>query len=153
MKNHFICANTAWDDGNFYRAFRLFLAGAKAGDVSCQSNLGYFYDNGIGVTKNLKEAARWYLEACEIGHSSSGAHNLAILYRDAGELKNAKKYFKLAATLGDPDSLSDLAELALKNKDQAEAVDLLKELLAHGKTAVTPSVRRKAQFALKKLTV
>ena len=49
MKKYFELGDSAWAAGNLYGAFRLFLAGAKAGDSSCAHNLGYFYDNGIGV--------------------------------------------------------------------------------------------------------
>ena len=151
MKNHFIKANSEWDAGNFYRAFRLFLAGAKAGDVSCQASLGYFYDNGIGVSKDPTKAFHWYLRACEEGQDPVAAHNLAILYREVGDLQNAKKYFMLAVELGDPDSLIELAELAVKSGDLLNAEKLLKQLLAQDKSTVIPSVRQQAHRKLKKI--
>lgn len=35
-------ASNQWDQGNLLSAYRLFLAGAKAGDAGCQVNLGNF---------------------------------------------------------------------------------------------------------------
>ena len=92
MSNYFFDANAAWDAGDLYRAFRQFLAGAKSGDVSCQTSLGYFYDNGIGVARNLDKAFYWYAQSVENGGDPLGAHNLALLYREVGDKKNAKKY-------------------------------------------------------------
>ena len=152
MKNHFIQANVAWDAGNFYQAFRLFLAGAKAGDVPCQTSLGYFYDNGIGVSKNLEKAFYWYLRACEEGRDPLASHNLAVLCRDNGDLQGAMKYFKLSVELGNPDSLIELAEISVRSGDFLRAVDLLKRLLAEDKGAVIPSVRQEAVRKLKKIS-
>lgn len=151
MKNYFIRANHAWDAGEHYQAFCLFLAGAKEGDPSSQSSLGYFYDTGIGVKRNIAKAMFWYGRACEIGRDHIGAHNLAIVHRDAGDLAKAMHFFKLAVELGDLDSLCDLADLALRAGDYSTATKLFREFLSHDKKNVFPESRRLAKKQLKKL--
>ena len=43
----FTQANAAWDKGDLRQAFALFMQAAKLGDVSCQLDLGYFFDQGL----------------------------------------------------------------------------------------------------------
>jgi TPR repeat protein len=52
----FVRAGKQADNGNLKSAFRLFLAAAKAGDSSCQINLGNFYDEGTGIRRNRSAA-------------------------------------------------------------------------------------------------
>ena len=52
----FIRANKEAEAGNLKAAFRLYLAAAKAGDSSCQINLGNLYDEGSGVRRNRSAA-------------------------------------------------------------------------------------------------
>jgi TPR repeat protein len=46
---------------------------AEGGDKVAQNNLGYMYENGIGVTEDNLEAAKWFTKAAEQGHA--GAYN------------------------------------------------------------------------------
>ena len=152
MKKYFELGDSAWAAGNLYGAFRLFLAGAKAGDSSCAHNLGYFYDNGIGVKRSIDKAVYWYLRACEGDpRQGSGAHNLALIYIEIGDLKRAKKYFKLAVKLAHLSSLFDLAELAFNAGDINEAEKLLRRLLAKGKNRTFPIVLERARRKLRKI--
>jgi TPR repeat protein len=151
MNKYFLQANAAWDAGNFKKAFRLFSDGAGSGDVTCQSSLGYFYDNGIGVEKDIDKAAYWYVVAHLIGNDPLAAHNLAVLYRDAGDKVRASKYFRRAVALGNPDSLADLAELAIEDGDTSRARIILTQLVNHDASAIFPSVRRSASSRLRKL--
>jgi TPR repeat protein len=43
------------------------LKEAEGGDVVAQYNLGIFYANGRGVTKNNMEAVKWYRKSAEAG--------------------------------------------------------------------------------------
>lgn len=85
-------------------AFELFMKLAEAGDPVAQSNVGYYYDNGFGVSRNPQEAARWYRLAAENGDMHA-QYNLAVMYetgtgveRDYGE---AYRWFEMAAKQGD----------------------------------------------------
>jgi TPR repeat protein len=57
-----------------------YLKAANAGDSDAQSMLGAFYDGGVGVPMDAREAARWYRRAAEQGHSYA-QHNLGLLYK------------------------------------------------------------------------
>jgi len=63
----FIRADELEDRGELKAAFRLFLAGAKAGDISCQLNLGNYYDDAKGIRRNRKAALYWYRRAYRRG--------------------------------------------------------------------------------------
>jgi TPR repeat protein len=52
---------------------------ADTGHPAAQSNLGYMYEEGLGVTIDLSEAARWYRMAAEQGDSYSQVR-LGYLY-------------------------------------------------------------------------
>lgn len=150
IKNWFERGHIAWEKAKLRSAFRLFLAGSKRGDTSCQQNLGYFYDEGIGVAKNLTKAIYWYAKACEDGHSAAAAYNLGLIYLAADDTPQAKKFFGMAISFGDPDPLLELAKLEEINGNRLRAKMMLKRLLAQGGT-VTPIIRARAKRRLKKL--
>lgn len=52
---------------------------ADAGDAEAQYNLGVYYHNGEGGTKDYKEAVKWYRLAAEQGHAES-QFSLGIYY-------------------------------------------------------------------------
>src|SRR5579863_417820 len=93
-------ADKEWEAGNLRSAFRLFLAAAKAGDPSCQINLGNFYSGGIGVKPNRTSALYWYRRAYRQGYRSA-ASNIGMVYRDEEKLKKALAWFERAAKLKD----------------------------------------------------
>ena len=68
----FTRANKEAEAGKLRVAFHLYLAAAKAGDTSCQINLGNLYDEGSGVRRNRSAAMYWYKRAI-------GAAILALL--------------------------------------------------------------------------
>jgi TPR repeat protein len=63
-------------------------------------NLGLLYENGLGVTKDAAEAARWYQKAADAG-DALGMVNLGSMYengtgvtKDAAE---AARWYRKAA--------------------------------------------------------
>ncbi|UZO15752.1 uncharacterized protein OCT59_007168 [Rhizophagus irregularis] len=58
--------------------------------------IGYFYDVGIWVKKDLEKAAHLYEKAAELGNRSA-QHNLALMYRNGeGVDRDYNKSFKLS---------------------------------------------------------
>jgi TPR repeat protein len=55
----------AWERANFATALRHWRPLAEQGDARAQWSLGLMYHYGDGVTKDLKEAVRWYRKAAE----------------------------------------------------------------------------------------
>ena len=64
----FLCASA----GEHAEAAAHFRAAALVhGDADAAHNLGHFYETGVGVEKDLREAARLYAEAAAKGHESA----------------------------------------------------------------------------------
>lgn len=59
--------------GDYAGAARLFLESAQAGNPSATYEMGYLYENGDGVAKNMAEAARWYMKGASMGECRSEA--------------------------------------------------------------------------------
>ncbi|RIA85252.1 hypothetical protein C1645_857860 [Glomus cerebriforme] len=67
---------------------------AEGGNNGAQNNLGYYYKNGIGVTKDDKKAFEWYLKAANNRGDTCAQYNLGICYQDGtGINKNDEKAF------------------------------------------------------------
>jgi TPR repeat protein len=87
-------------------AFRLLKRSAEGGCKEAAASLGYLYDVGLGTQRNKRQAARWYMEDFRNGRST-GAANLATIYRDSGDFRGAFGWWMRAATLGEGDSTVD----------------------------------------------
>ena len=97
-------ANKEWEHRKLRCAFRLFLSGARAGDPGAQVNLGYFYDTGIGMKPNRRQALCWYKRAFQQG-CAAAATNIGTIFRDQRQLKKALVWFRRAVKLGDGDEM------------------------------------------------
>ncbi len=79
---------------------------AQRGQSSAKNNLGYMYENGFGVRRNLPEAVRWYELAVSEDINNAVAHtNLGVmLLFGRGTNQDpvrASKLFRVAADQGD----------------------------------------------------
>jgi TPR repeat protein len=121
----FLRADREWDQGKLQSAFRLFLAAAKAGDRAAQTNVGYFYDNGIGTRRNEVTALYWYRRAYRRGDASA-AINIATIWRDKHKAQRALAWFRRAVRLGDDGGNLDIAKHYLQNQsDPRKAIGYL----------------------------
>jgi TPR repeat protein len=111
----FVLADRKWSQGKLKTAFRLLLLAAKAGDRGAQTNLGYFYDVGIGTRRNKVAALSWYKKAFR-GGDTAAAHNIATIWRDEHEPKRALAWFRRAAKSGDDGSNLDIARHYLEDE-------------------------------------
>ena len=66
-RQHYATAMRAWYDL------------AVAGDAEAQNNMGYLYEEGLGVAQQYDVAMDWYRRAAESG-SSEAEHNLGMMY-------------------------------------------------------------------------
>ena len=62
-----------YDYENYAEAVKWYRKSAEQGYVAAQFNLGWCYENGLGVEKNSTEAWRWYQYAAEQGDSKAQA--------------------------------------------------------------------------------
>ena len=124
----FVRADREVDRGRFKAAFRLFLAGAKMGDIGCQLNLGNFYADGQGVGRNLSAALKWYKLAYRRGNASA-ARNIGVTWRDEKKHRRALVWFKKAVRLGDEGANLEIAKHYMANdKNPARAISYLEKV-------------------------
>ena len=107
----------AAEEGNTGLALAEFLSAAEQGDAEAQYRLGLMYDKGQGISRDLKEAFRWYSLAAEKGHAEAEYSLGLMFYFGQGVEQNyqeAIKWFRLAAKHGKADAayLSGLTENA-----------------------------------------
>jgi TPR repeat protein len=115
-------AETAWNAGDVATALAQWQALAQQGDIIAANNLGYLYDNGVGVPKDPAKAVFWYRKVAEAG-GPIGQLNLGNAYwygrgidKDPIE---AVKWLTLAAAGGDQDARKALTTVEPQlTKDQ-----------------------------------
>ena len=128
ITENFEQASKEWELENFESAFTLFKSAAEQDDAASQNNLGYFYDEGIGVKADKKKAILWYKKAVENGEVSS-CSNLAKIYQDEGDTESAIFWLNTAIRAGDGDAALQLAKLYL-NSTLSNNIEKAKEKLA-----------------------
>jgi TPR repeat protein len=70
--------------GRHAEAFELFRTSVEAGDSYGFNNLGWIFERGLGVRRDIRQAVGWYEKAAAAGQPNA-AINLALLYRDGRE--------------------------------------------------------------------
>jgi hypothetical protein len=101
---------------------------AEAGDLVSQVELAKSYEKGTGVSKSVKEAAKWYAKAAEQGNLDAQLALGAIYFRGQSvpkDSREAAKWFLLAATQGNAGAQCQMARLHMMGagvpKDDIEA--------------------------------
>jgi TPR repeat protein len=84
-----------------------FRRAANRGDRMAACSLGYAYDVGLGLRRNVVQAIQWYRRAARSGDSGA-ASNLATIYRDAGKARLAFQWWNRAAGMNDGDAAIDV---------------------------------------------
>jgi len=120
-------ANNAWDMGDEVRAFELFMNAAQLGDIYAFNSIGYFYDEGLGIPVNKQQALKWYKKAAAYGDVPA-CINLGVFYKEAGNIRQAKFWFRRAITLGDDSGVLHLAKI-LCSQHSKKSTRYIQELL------------------------
>jgi uncharacterized protein len=89
------------------KAARWLRRAAQHGLGPAQNTLGVILSNGDGIRKDIDEALWWMKKAFHAGDACA-AHNIAITYREIGDLRTAVKWFRKSADAGDSDALIQL---------------------------------------------
>ena len=88
------------DRGHYATALRAWMPMAEAGNAEAQNNVGYMYEEGLGVPQNYLMAMSWYRQAAE-SELAQAQHNMGMLYHHgygvAENLTEAFRWFKMAA--------------------------------------------------------
>ena len=89
-----------YNEGNYELAFMLFMQLAEKEDAESENNLGFMYENGIGIAQSVEEAAKWYKKAAEQGFVHA-QYSLGTLYANGDGVpqshEEAAKWYRLAA--------------------------------------------------------
>jgi len=97
----------AFHQGNYEVALSDLRPLAKRNDPIAQFNLGGMYREGLGVSQDNAEAAKWFLRAAIAGHAMA-QHNIGIMYLEGKgvipDVVEAVKWFSMAAAQGDANS-------------------------------------------------
>ncbi|MGC1368768.1 MAG: hypothetical protein WA831_02860 [Methylovirgula sp.] len=85
---------------NLAAAAQWYQAAAARGLAPAQFRLGLFYQDGLGISRDLDQASLWYLKAAEQGNVSA-MYNLALLAASGKpDYVTAARWFKGAAEYG-----------------------------------------------------
>lgn len=107
-------ANAAFEAGDYTRAQAELKPLLEQHDPRAQYAMGVLYENGFGVSKDLSQAAAWYLKAAEQGNSDAQYNLGAMNEHGVGMPVNyleAARWYLPAAEVGDIDALSNLGVL------------------------------------------
>lgn len=120
-------------------AARAYTRCAEMGDATCQLNLGWLYEEGRGVPRNLTTAVRWYRASAE-QNDPKAEENLGNMYQlgrgVAQNCKTAVEWYARGALQNDQNNLYSLARmyhygLGVK-EDRAKAHALYRQSAALG---------------------
>jgi TPR repeat protein len=115
------------------------MKAAEQGNAYAQGELGRCYEVAIGVSKDEKEAVKWYTKAAEQGNAY-GQKNLGSCYQSgkgvSKDEKNAIEWFTKAAVQGNVNAQGNLAYCYAKGigitQDRKEAVKWYKKAAEQG---------------------
>jgi TPR repeat protein len=131
----FLRGDKDWNRGRLRSALRLFRAAAKAGDAGALLNVGYFYQNGLGVRQNTATALDWYKRAYRRGDASA-ANNIGTIWRDRQQHQRALTWFRRATAMGNDSSNLEIAKCYLQFKnDPSRAIVFLKRVCRSSKVS------------------
>lgn len=104
----------AYAVGDLKKAYQIWLIEAEQGVATAQNNLGFMLENGQGVTKNDKQAVKWYRLAAAQGNAVA-QNNLGTMYANgqgvSQDYEEAAKWYRLAAAQGYADAHVNLGVL------------------------------------------
>ena len=107
-------ANAAFEAADYAKAQAELQPLLETNDPRAQYAMGVLYENGFGVSKDLTQAAAWYLKAAEQGNSDAQYNLGAMNEHGVGMPVNyaeAARWYRPAAEIGDIDALSNLGVL------------------------------------------
>ena len=102
-------------------AVKLYTQAVEQGHATAMNNLADCYHFGLGVDKDLPKAVKLYTQAAEKGNAS-GMYNLAHHHEHGVcglpvNLSEARRYYQMAADMGDEDAAEELARLDAADDD------------------------------------
>jgi TPR repeat protein len=120
-------ARSAYEAGEYTKAFQIFERLSQAGDSQAQYDLSQMYIQGIGTPKSIEQGWVWLNRAAEKGNIQSMLE-LGVRYQASANLETGQEmaflWFQKAAMAGSPVGQYNLAHLYEAGKQTP--VDLVK---------------------------
>lgn len=113
---------------------------AEAGDKEAQYAVGWYYEDGIGVTQDISQAISWFRKAAEAGHSPAQLQ-LGVIYDHARggvrqDDQEAIKWYRLSAEGGNAQAQYNVGVMLSLGrgveKNEAEGGKWIEKALANG---------------------
>ena len=144
-------ASDLFNKGQYAEALLLYQYLAEQGYADAQSDLGYMYERGLGVTQNESQAVYWIWKAVEQGNAGA-QNNLGVIYANGQGLaqndNQAVYWIRKAAEQSYADAQSNLGVMYEKGlgvtKDRTQAIYWYRKAADQGS--------QKAMAALNKLS-
>jgi hypothetical protein len=130
----FLLLGGFYDEGKYglrqssKKANKLLIRAGELGCASAYNKIGFSYDNGRGVEKDMKKA-KYYYELAAMGGNVCARHNLGCMEGRAGNMDRAMTHLMIAAGAGCDASLKKIRECFLDG--HATKDDFEKALRAH----------------------
>ena len=109
-------ARSAYEAGDYVKAFQILERLSKAGDSQAQYDLSQMYLQGIGTSKNVEQGWNWMNQAAEKGNVQAMIE-LALRYQKSPQLETSAamtfQWFEKAAYAGSAAGQYNLAHLYL----------------------------------------
>lgn len=126
----------------YKKSFDTYTAGAKEGETECFIRLGFCYQHGHAVKKDLQKAIEYYTKASDLG-SSAAARNLGDLYYfempiktpEIDNIKKALQFYERAFYLGDTEIAKKIGFIYLNDEtlqDVPKAIEWYEKGLSLG---------------------
>lgn len=112
-------------------AFGLFMAAAEKGVAEASYVVGFAYNFGFGVNKDLSKAAFWYLEAAKKENIPAMFGYALLKDEDDGLARNSEeivKWYKKASMLGHSTATYNIAYLYQQGVDVKKDVEFSEKL-------------------------
>ena len=104
----------ASDAKDYGKAMQFFRTAAGKGNSGGMYDVGWFYENGLGVPRDYTQAAAWYRRAADLGNPPA-EYSLGVLYANglgvAADKTTAIVWLRRAAEMGYTDANAAIAKL------------------------------------------
>jgi len=100
-------ANSAYDRGNYEKAFSMYKQYAEQGDALAQYDLGLMYYDGTGVSQDFQKAAQWVTNAAEKGLAEAQTLLGGLYFEGKGvkqDYEASVRWYLIAAKKGNVDA-------------------------------------------------
>ena len=113
---------SAYNSGDYTRAFHEWLGLAEQGDPSAEAGIGFLFHKGLGVTQDDAEAATWFVKAAEQGQAEAQLLLGTLFFFGMGVPQSyitAFAWCDIAETNGQSDA-AECRDVALEHMTPAE---------------------------------